>query len=75
MPVIFIKLLDKSQNVLLQSLLGTYSHLMWVRTEDPASNLVKIVTTEDLYEETINVLEAIKADIDYEFVESKDDGQ
>ena len=69
MPKIFIKLKKKSQNVLLQSLLGTYSHLMWVRTEDPANNIVKIVTTDDLFRDTINVLDRIKPDIEYEIVD------
>ena len=70
MPNIFIKLHKKSQNVLLQSILGTYSHLMWVRTEDLENNLVKIVTTDDLYEESINVLMKIRSDVEYEFVET-----
>ncbi|MGI9533872.1 MAG: DUF4911 domain-containing protein [Thermodesulfobacteriota bacterium] len=70
MPNIFIKLRKKSQNVLLQSILGTYSHLMWVRTEDPENNLVKITTTDDLYEESINVLKKIRSDVEYDFVET-----
>ncbi|MGI9554145.1 MAG: DUF4911 domain-containing protein [Thermodesulfobacteriota bacterium] len=70
MPNIFIKLHKKSQNVLLQSILGTYSHLMWVRTEDPENNLVKITTTDDLYEESINVLKKIRADVEYDFVDT-----
>ena len=43
---------------------------MWVRTEDPENNLVKIVTTDDLYEETINVLKKIRSDVEYDFVET-----
>ena len=73
MPNIFIKLHKKSQNVLLQSILGTYSHLMWVRTEDPANNLVKIVTTDDLYEESIKVLKNIRSEVEYEFVETENE--
>ena len=69
MPNIFIKLRKKNQNVLLQSILGTYSHLMWVRTECPEKNLVKIATTDDLYEETINVLKKIGSDVEYDFVD------
>ena len=73
MPNIFIKLHKKSQNVLLQSILGTYSHLMWVRTEDPANNLVKIVTTDDLYEESIKVLKNIRSEVEYEFVKTENE--
>lgn len=72
MPDIFIKLRKKNQNVLLQSILGTYSHLMWVRTECPESNLVRIATTDDLYGETINVLKNIGSDIEYDFVDFAD---
>ena len=43
---------------------------MWVRTEDPENNLVKIVTTDDLYEESINVLKKIRSDVEYDFVET-----
>jgi len=69
MPDIFIKLHKKSQNVLLQSILGSYSHLMWVRTEDRKNALVRIATTDDFYQETINVLKGIRLYVDYDIVE------
>ena len=68
MPSIFIKLKDRSQNILLQSILGTYSHLMWVRTEIPAENIVKIATTDDLLEESKKVLDSISDDVDFEYL-------
>ena len=68
MPSIYIKLKDKSQNIMLQSLLGTYSHLMWVRTENPAENIVKIATTDDLLEDSIKVLDSIADDVDFEYL-------
>lgn len=68
MPSIYIKLKNRSQNILLQSLLGTYSHLMWVRTEDPAENIVKIATTQDLFEDSIKVLDSIANDVDFEYL-------
>ena len=43
---------------------------MWVRTEDPENNLVKIATTDDLYDQSINVLNNIRSDIEFEFVET-----
>lgn len=69
MPDIFIKLHKKSQNVLLQSILGSYSHLMWVRTEDRKNALVRIATTDDLYQETVNVLKDIRLYVGYDIVE------
>jgi len=68
MPSIYIKLRYKSQNILLQSLLGTYSHLMWVRTEDPSENIVRIATTDDLLEESKKVLESIADDVEFDYL-------
>jgi len=68
MPSIYIKLRYKSQNILLQSLLGTYSHLMWVRTEDPSKNIVRIATTEDLLEDSKKVLESIADDVEFDYL-------
>ena len=68
MPSYYIKLRKKSQNILLQSLLGTYSHLMWVRTENPEENIVRISTTDDLLEESKKVLESIADDIEFDYV-------
>lgn len=41
---------------------------MWVRTEDPLNKLVRIATTDDLYDDAIKVLEKIRPDVDYDFV-------
>lgn len=68
MPSFYIKLREKSQNILLQSLLGTYSHLMWVRTENPEKNIVRISTTDDLIEESKKVLESLADDIEFDYV-------
>ncbi len=68
MPSFYIKLRHKSQNILLQSLLGTYSHLMWVRTEDPKENIVRIATTDDLLEEAKNVLDSIADDVEFDYL-------
>ncbi len=70
MPDIFIRLHKKSQNVLLQSILGSYSHLMWVRTEDRKSALVRVATTDDLYQETVGVLKSIRSYIGYDIVKA-----
>ena len=68
MTTFYIKLLDTSKNVLLQSILGTYSHLMWVRTENPENGIVRISTTEDLLEDTVQVLNSIKDEIGFEYL-------
>lgn len=68
MSVFYLKLNNRSQNVLLQSILGTYSHLMWVRTEDPSRMIVKVITTEDLVEESLEVLKELKKDVDFDFL-------
>lgn len=74
MSVFFIKLADKSSNVLLQGILGTYGHLMWVRTEIPKEMIVKVITTPELTSETRGVLEALKREIEFEFVDPPESG-
>lgn len=69
MSVFFIKLADKSSNVLLQAILGTYGHLMWVRTEVPQEMIVKVITTPELASETRGVLEALRGEIEFEFID------
>jgi hypothetical protein len=68
MPTISIKLKNNSESVYFQSIMGTYSHLAWVRTDDPASGIIQIITTPDLLEETRNVLEKLKKEIEFEEV-------
>ena len=42
MPNIYIKLKNKAETVYFQSIMGTYSHFAWVRTEDPAKGIMQI---------------------------------
>lgn len=70
MPFLFLRLKKKSDNVFLQSILGTYSHLMWVRTEDPKQMLVKVITTDDLLNDSIKVLERLREEIPFDFISS-----
>lgn len=69
MSVFFIKLADRGSNVHLQSILGTYGHLMWARTENREEMIVKIITTPGLTAETERVLRALGNEIEFEFVE------
>jgi hypothetical protein len=68
MPTIFIKLKNNSESVYFQSILGTYSHVAWVRTEDPASGIIKVIPTEDLLRETRKILERLRKEIEFEEV-------
>jgi hypothetical protein len=70
MPTISIKLKNNSESVYFQSIMGTYSHLAWVRTDDPESGIIQVITTPDLLEETRNVLENLKKEIEFEEVVS-----
>ncbi len=67
LSVFRIKLANKRDNVLVQSILGGYSHMMWVRTENPEDPVVTIFTTRDLEEETSRILRALGDEVDFEF--------
>ncbi len=69
MSIFFIKLKNKRDNILLQSILGTYSHLMWVRTEVPKQMIVKIITTPDLFHESKMVLNQLKDEIEFDYID------
>jgi len=66
MATIYIKIHDKSETVYMQSILGTYSHLAWVRTENPEEGIIKIISTEDLIEEVKKLLQNLKKEIEFE---------
>lgn len=66
--ILYLRLNKRSQNVILQSVLGSYSHIMWVRTEDPLNMIVKVITTEDLVEETMEILGSLKDTVDFDFI-------
>jgi len=66
MAAIYIKLKDPSDTVYFQSILGTYCHLAWIRTENPKEGIIKIISTDDLIDETRMVLKNLRAEIEYE---------
>ncbi|MEQ9618198.1 MAG: DUF4911 domain-containing protein [Deltaproteobacteria bacterium] len=70
MPTIYIKLKNNSETVYFQSILGTYSHIAWVRTENPASGIIKVIPTPDSAGETREILEKLKKEIEFEEVDS-----
>lgn len=71
MPVISIKLKDNSEAVYFQSIMGTYSHLAWVRTDDPASGVIKVITTPDRIEEARALLNSLKDELEFEEVNTE----
>ena len=68
MPKIFVKISKKEDTVLFHSLMGTYSHLAWVRTEIPDDDIVSVTPTEDMLNDTLLVLEALREEIDYSII-------
>ena len=66
MAAIYIKLKDPSDTVHFQSILGTYCHLAWIRTENAKEGIIKITSTDDLIDETRRVLKNLRAEIEFE---------
>lgn len=69
MPVIRIKLRDNSEAVYFQSIMGTYSHLAWVRTDDPGSGVINVITTPDREDEVRALLRGLRSELDFDEVE------
>jgi len=65
---IYVRLADSSDTVYFQALFGTYSHLAWVRTEDPEKGITKVISTPDLVDEARRVLGYLKEEIEFEEV-------
>ena len=68
MPKILIKISKKEDTVLFHSLMGTYSHLAWVRTEIPEEDIVSVTPTDDMLSDTLLVLDNLKEEIDYSII-------
>lgn len=66
MPNIFIKLKDPSQTVYFQSIMGTYTHIAWTRTENAEEGIIKVSATDDTISEARSILRKLKAEIDFE---------
>jgi len=69
MPVIYIKLKNPSQTVYFQSIIGTYSHICWTRTEVPEEGIIKVIPTSDLVIEVRKILCDIKKEIEFEEID------
>jgi alkyl hydroperoxide reductase subunit AhpC len=69
MPNIYIKLKDKSETVYFQSIMGTYSHIAWVRTQDPENGIMQITPTEDQVAQVKEILNYLRNEIEFEDVD------
>ena len=70
MPAIFIKLRHPSDTVNFQSLVGTYSHIAWTRTENAEEGIIKVIPTEDTLTEAKMVLSNLRSEIEFDEIES-----
>ncbi len=70
MPNIYIKLKNIPETVYFQSIMGTYSHIAWVRTQDPAKGIMQITPTEDQVDQVMKILGYLKNEIEFEEVDS-----
>lgn len=69
MPQILIKISKKEDTILFHSLMGTYSHLAWVRTEIPEKDIISVTPTEDMLKDTLLVLDNLRQEIDFNIIE------
>ena len=69
MPNILIKLKNPSQTVYFQSIIGTYTHIAWTRTENADEGIIKVSATDDTISEARRILQELKPEIDFEEIE------
>jgi len=69
MPIIYVKLRDPSSTVYFQAILGTYSHLAWIRTENAEEGIIKIIPTDDMVNEVKELLKNLRTEIEFEEVQ------
>lgn len=69
MASIYIKIHDKSETVYVQSIIGTYCHLAWVRTENAEEGIIKIISTDDMVSEVRDLLENLKKEVEFEEIQ------
>jgi hypothetical protein len=69
MPNIFIKLKNPSQTVYFQSIIGTYTHIAWIRTENAEEGIIKVAATDDTISEASRILQELKSEIEFDEIE------
>ncbi len=69
MATIYIKIHDKSETVYVQSIIGTYCHLAWVRTENTEEGIITIISTDDMIGEVKELLRRLREEIQFEEIQ------
>ncbi len=69
MAVTYIKLKNNSETIYFQSILGTYTHLAWVRTEYPEEGIIKVISTPDTDKAFASILNALREEIEFDEVD------
>ena len=70
MKVFTVKLKNRKDNVVFNSILSGYSHLMWIREENPSDPVIRIFSTRGLAGEARAVLEKMREEVDFDFAEN-----
>lgn len=70
MPVLYIKLKNPSATVYFQSIIGTYSHIAWTRTENAEEGIIKLIFTDDLVNEARSILKNLRSEIEFEEIKT-----
>lgn len=65
MATIYIKLEKPSSTVYFQSIIGTYSHIAWTRTENPEDGIIRVIVTDDTIIDARNILDELKKEIEF----------
>lgn len=69
MKIFSVKLKNRKDNVVFTSVAGGYSHLMWIREENPSDPVIRIFSTRGLADEARDALERIREEVDFDFTE------
>lgn len=69
MKVFSIKLKNRRDNVVFNSIACGYSHVMWIREENPSDPIIRVFSTRGFEDEARTVLENIRSEVDFDFIE------
>lgn len=71
MKVFSVKLKNRKDNVVFNSILGGYSHLMWISEENPSDPVIRVFSTRGLAGEARDALERAAGEVEFDFVETR----
>jgi len=67
--VIYVRLKNPGAAYYFQSILGTYSHLVWIRSEEGEEGVIKLFTTDNLVDDLKKVLDGLKKEVEFEVIQ------